>query len=90
MEIPEDETRLSELELIYEHNYSDFSEEALKKEAKPLSTPEEALKLMKKVAMSYVIFVMIKTIVNYSHVLVFHLKFQRLVYLLKMSLLCQL
>lgn len=36
LEIPEDETRLSELELIYEHNYANFSKDSLKKEAKDL------------------------------------------------------
>ena len=36
LEIPDDEARLAELELIYEHNYANFSEEALKKEAKDL------------------------------------------------------
>ena len=36
LEIPENETRLSELELIYEHNYSKFSEESLIKEASDL------------------------------------------------------
>ena len=36
LDFPEDETRLSELELIYEKEYSKYSEEELKREAKSL------------------------------------------------------
>ena len=36
LEIPEDETKISELELIFENEYKKFSEEDLKKEAKAL------------------------------------------------------
>ena len=46
MEIPDDETRLNELEIVYNERYKDFSDEELRQEAKILG--EEYRRLHKK------------------------------------------